>query len=264
MDRASPNKGSRLTVIMLAIALVGGHGADVQVAAQGAGSTPAGAAAEGATAPVARPGGASPSGVRDERVVAASVQAFYDQTRDVSAAFHQTYVNKLYQRTDRSRGRVVFKKPGKMRWDYALPNGKVIVSSADKLLVYEPGDPGEQGQVVEQAMTQAQLPAAMSFLTGTGRLEHDFTFRLLDAAREGFTGGDVLELRAKAPSPHYERILFYVESRPEVRGLVRRLLIIDAEGNRNRFDFTELRFNAGVADTVFQWTPPAGTRRVEM
>jgi outer membrane lipoprotein carrier protein len=58
--------------------------------------------------------------------------------------------------------------------------------------------------------------------------------------------------------------LFYVESRPEVRGLVRRLLIIDAEGNRNRFDFSELKFNAGVPDTVFKWKAPAGTRRVEL
>ena len=113
-------------------------------------------------------------------------------------------------------------------------------------------------------MSKAQLPAAMSFLTGAGRLVDDFSFRLLDSAREGFTGGDVLELRAKLPSAHYDRILFYVESRPEVRGVVRRLLIIDAEGNRNRFDFTELKFNANVADSVFRWTPPAGTRRVQM
>ena len=64
------------------------------------------------------------------RAVAAAVQSFYDQTTDVSASFHQTYVNRLYKRTDRSKGKVVFKKPGKMRWDYAKPNGKVIVAGS--------------------------------------------------------------------------------------------------------------------------------------
>lgn len=206
---------------------------------------------------------AEPATDTPERVVAASVQAFYDQTRDVSARFHQTYVHKLYQRTDRSKGRVVFKKPGRMRWDYDTPNGKVIVTDADRLLVYEPGESGEKGQVIEQPLSTAQLPAAMGFLMGTGRLEADFTFRLLDAHREGFTSGHVLELRPKVPSPHYDRILFYVESRPEVRGLVRRLLIVDAEGNRNRFDFTELAFNANVGDSTFRWQPPAGTHRVK-
>ena len=51
------------------------------------------------------------------RLALSAVQTFYDQTKDVSADFFQTYVNKLYDRTDRSQGHVVFKKPGKMRWD---------------------------------------------------------------------------------------------------------------------------------------------------
>lgn len=199
----------------------------------------------------------------DPRVVAAAVQAFYDQTTDVSAGFYQTYVNKLYQRTDRSSGHVLFKKPGKMRWDYDKPNGKIIVSNGSTLRVYEPGEDGDSGQVIEQAITQAQLPQAMAFLMGTGRLEDDFTFRLLDAKREGYPSGDVLELRPKQPTPHYERILFYVERTAALRGLVRRILIIDANGNRNRFDFSKLKFNSGVADQTFEWQPPQGTRRVQ-
>lgn len=200
----------------------------------------------------------------DAKAVAAAVQTFYDQTKDVSASFFQTYVNKLYKRTDRSKGRVVFKKPGMMRWDYAEPNGKVIVSNGKKLLVYEAGEAGEKGQLVEQQIGEAQLPQALAFLMGTGKLADSFTFRLLDAKREGYPGGDVLELRPKKPTPHYERILFYVERSPALRGVVRRLLIIDDSGNRNRFDFTALKFNSGVSAKQFEWQPPAGTRHVQM
>ena len=38
------------------------------------------------------------------------------------------------------------------------------------------------------------MPAAFSFLTGTGRLEKNFSFRLLDAAAQGYADGAVLEL----------------------------------------------------------------------
>ena len=201
---------------------------------------------------------------RDEaRVVAARVQSFYDQTTDISADFFQTYVHVLYQRTDRSKGRVVFKKPGMMRWDYAKPNGKIVLSDGRKLLVYEPGDADESGQVYEKKLEEAQLPQALAFLTGSGRLETSFTFRLLDAKREGYPKGHVLELRPRTPSPHYERILFYVEKDPRLSGLVRRVLIIDPSGNRNRFDFGKLRFNRHVEPALFQWKPPAGTRRVK-
>ncbi|HEX7480028.1 MAG TPA: outer membrane lipoprotein carrier protein LolA [Polyangiales bacterium] len=198
------------------------------------------------------------------REVAASVQAFYDQTTVVSATFFQTYVNKLYDRTDRSQGHVVFKKPGKMRWDYDKPNAKVIVAADGRLLVYEPGEAGEKGQMIEQSFSETDLPQAMAFLMGTGRLQDDFTFRLLDAAREGYPAGQVLELHPRRPNPHFDRLLFFVETTPAVRGLVRRLLIIDASGNRNRFDFSGFKFNTPVADGTFSWKPPADTRRVHM
>jgi outer membrane lipoprotein carrier protein len=199
------------------------------------------------------------------RIALAAVQTFYEQTRDVSADFFQTYINKLYDRTDRSRGHVSFKKPGKMRWDYAKPNGKVIVASSGKLVVFEPGDePADKGQVVEQSFAQADLPQAMSFLLGTGKLVEDFDAKLLDAAHEGFANGQVLELRPKRPSPHFDRLLFYVETATAVRGLVRRLVIVDASGNRNRFDFSAFKFNAGTPESTFEWRPPADARRVHL
>jgi outer membrane lipoprotein carrier protein len=207
---------------------------------------------------------AGSSQAQDADAIAAAVQSFYDQTRDLTASFYQTYVNKLYQRTDRSQGRVVFKKPGMMRWDYDQPNGKIIVSNGKKLLVYEPGDAGETGQVIEREIAGSQLPQAMSFLMGTGKLSDNFTFRRLDAAREGFPSGDVLELKPKQPTPQYDRILFYVERTPALRGLVRRLLIIDASGNRNRFDFSAFKFNSNVPAQQFAWRPPQGTRQVKM
>ena len=158
----------------------------------------------------------------------------------------------------------MFKKPGMMRWDYDQPNGKVIVSNGKKLLVYEPGDEGEKGQVLEQQISSAQLPQALAFLMGTGRLQNDFTFRMLDAKREGYAAGDVLELKPKRPTPHFVRLLFYVERTPELRGLVRRLLIIDSDGNRNRFDFSAIKLNGNAAAKQFDFTAPNGTRKVAM
>lgn len=202
---------------------------------------------------------AAPSG----RDVAAAVQAFYDQTRGVRAKFKQTYFHKLYDRYDRSSGQVIFVKPGKMRWDYDRPNNKRIVSDGQKLYVFEPAEDGAPPQLFERALSEDQLPQAFSFLTGTGRLDEDFRFRLLDATRQGFSDGYVLELRPKAPTPHYERILFYVlkrDGRPA--GVVQRVLIIDEAGNRNRFDLSGFEWNPNVSDSTFRFTPPRGTRRV--
>ena len=209
-------------------------------------------------------GAAQDAGIQDEqaRQVALSVQAFYDQTKSVEAEFHQTYYTKLYDKYDRSQGTVKFQKPGKMRWDYAAPNGKIIVSNGKQLLIYEPGEGSEPGQVFERALGANELPMALSFLTGGGKLVDEFTFRLLDAKEQGFNAGHVLELLPRAKSPHYERLLFYVDRDPSRAGLVHRVLIVDGSGNRNRLDFKAPKFNRPIDGKVFNWAPPKGTRKV--
>jgi outer membrane lipoprotein carrier protein len=199
----------------------------------------------------------------DARTVAGAVQAFYNQTKGVRARFHQTYYHKLYDQYERSQGTVVFAKAGKMRWDYARPNGKVMISDGRELTMYDPPEGEHAGQCFRRTMDEHQLPQAFSFLTGTGRLEDNFTFRLLDAARQGYRDGYVLELRPREPSPHYERLLFYVlgqNGRPT--GVVRRVLIVDASGNRNRFDFSDMEWTPRVGDATFRFAPPQGVRCV--
>lgn len=71
---------------------------------------------------------------------------------------------------------------------------------------------------------------------------------------------------AAAPGgPHYDRLLFFVQVVTEQgrrAGVLRRVLIVDAAGNRNRFDFQRPQFNRQVPASRFRYTPPRGTRRV--
>ncbi len=194
------------------------------------------------------------------------VQTFYNQTKTLQAEFNQTRYTRLYDRYDRAKGKVVFKKPGKMRWDYDQPNGQVFVTQGDKLLIYQPPEEGEKGgQLIERALSEDQLPAAFSFLTGGGNLEKDFDVRLLQHDNEKFQGGYVLQLIPRKPSPSYEQLVFYVralETGDRRAGVVQRVLIIDSAGNRNRFDFSKIKFNRDIPDKRFSFRAPKGTHKV--
>jgi len=197
----------------------------------------------------------------DARTVAARVQTFYDQTRTFEAAFHQTYFNRLYGRYERSSGQLAFEKPGRMRFDYARPNGKIIVSNGDRLTMWEPGDEGGPGQYVQSATDGSALPSAFSFLTGTGRLETDFRFRLLSSRAWGFAG-HVLELTPRRPDPNTRRIVLFVDADPARLGAVHRVRIDDHEGNRNKFEVSSMHFNRPIVESRFAFVPPAGARRL--
>ncbi len=203
---------------------------------------------------------------REASEIVGFVQTFYDQTLTLEADFEQTRYTRLYDRYDRAKGEVVFKKPGKMRWDYDKPNGQVFVTQGDKLLIYQPPQEGEKnGQLIERPISDDQLPAAFSFLTGTGTLDKDFDVRLLEHDNDNFKDGYVLQLIPRKPNANYEQLVFYVrtlEKNGKQAGIVQRVLIIDAEGNRNRFDFSKIRFNRDVSDKRFSFRAPKGTERV--
>lgn len=209
---------------------------------------------------------AEPPEKLDASGVVRLVQTFYDQTKTLQADFKQTRYTRLYDRYDRAEGKVVFKKPGKMRWDYDDPNGQVFVTQGDKLLIYQPPEEGEKGgQLIERALGEDQLPAAFSFLTGGGNLEKDFDVRLLEHGNEKFQDGYVLQLIPRKPSANYEQLVFYVrtlETSDKRAAVVQRVLIIDSAGNRNRFDFSKIKFNRDIPDKRFAFRPPRGTHKV--
>jgi outer membrane lipoprotein carrier protein len=196
------------------------------------------------------------------QTVVDQVQAFYDKAQTFQSDFHQEFLVKAYNTTKTSRGHVIFAKPGKMSWSYDDPAGNRVVSDGSIVRVYQAADK----QMYESPINQSQYPAAVSFLTGQGKLGDSFNFTLIDgddATKKGtqlaFPGGWVLLGTPKAATPSYQKVLFYVD---KGSSQVRRVLIVDGQGNLNKFTFDTPRVNDPVDPSVFTFTPPPGTNIV--
>jgi outer membrane lipoprotein carrier protein len=184
------------------------------------------------------------------------VQAFYDSTTSFASPFTQEFFVKQHNVRKESKGNVTFAKPGKMAWDYETPAGNRVVSDGTVLKVYEAANK----QMFEQNVDKSQYPAALSFLTGTGKLSDSFTFIMYPGAQMNFPGGDVLVGTPKQGNAAYTKVLFYVDTATRQ---VRRALIVDAQGNRNRFDFVEPKVNVPTNADTFKLVPPPGTQVIK-
>ncbi len=193
-----------------------------------------------------------PSTAVSATVLADRVQAFYDKSKTFRAKFKQRYYVAAYRKTKDSSGEVVFQKPGKMSWRYES-NGNRVVSDGKRIKVYEK----EAKQMYEQSIDKSQYPAALSFLLGGAKLKKEFRLKKLDAKALGYEGGYVLLAVPKKPTPAYQKLLLYVDAGTYQ---VRRVLMIDAQRNRNRFDFLTPIVNKPVSPNEFVFTPPNGTR----
>ena len=182
------------------------------------------------------------------------VQTVYDQSQTFTSHFSQQFWVKAYNQTKASSGHVTFVKPGKMSWTYEddQSKGNRVVSDGTTVKVYE----ANNKQMYEQPLDKSQYPAALSFLTGTGKLADSFNFELHTGEEMKFPGGMVLVGTPKQPTPAYSKVLFYVDTGTSQ---ILRAMIIDMQGNRNRFDFDSAKVNQQVPPETFKYTPPPGT-----
>jgi outer membrane lipoprotein carrier protein len=207
-----------------------------------------------ATAPA--PAAAAPTARLDVKAVVAEVQKRYDGAADFRARFTQTLTSAALSRKTNSSGEVTFKKPGRMRWDYEKPDRTSYITDGGVLWLYEPDDK----QAFKQKLETSQLPAALSFLTGKGKLANEFDISFAAKSPHGSPGDYLLSLSPKAPQATVKSILFVVDPRTFD---VRESVITDAQGNTNDLVFADIRVNTKVPDALFKFTPPAGVRVID-
>src|SRR4029079_5514914 len=159
--------------------------------------------------------------------LAQNLQRKYDGIHDFSADFQHTYRGGVLRKEAVERGRLLVKKPGKMRWEYTSPEQKLFVSDGVKMYSYIPQDK----QVLVQSIPKnQQVSMPTMFLSGKGSLSRDFTPSMAEPSAGAPPGTLALKLIPKSAQPDYDWLILEVAPRTlELRGLV----TADAQGGRS-------------------------------
>src|SRR6266404_562733 len=103
--------------------------------------------------------------------LAQALQRKYDAVRDFSADFVHESQGTILKKRLIERGKLLVKKPGKMRWEYTTPEEKLFVTDGVKISSYIPQDK----QVFISSMPSADTTTTpVLFLAGKGNLTRDF------------------------------------------------------------------------------------------
>jgi outer membrane lipoprotein carrier protein len=184
--------------------------------------------------------------------LASALQKKYDGIKSFTADFVHGYRGGVLNRQLNQSGRLLIKKPGKMRWDYETPEKKLFVSDGSKIQVYVPAD----RQVIVSDVTPGETATSPAlFLAGRGNLTRDFNASKTELPAGSAPGGLALKLIPKVPQSDYDWLVLVVD--PATLAL-RGLAYGDAQGGTSTFSFTNLKENAGIADNAFDFRPPRG------
>jgi len=179
------------------------------------------------------------------------VESRYNPTKTLQVLFQEDYTppGKM-RRTD--RGLLLLRKPGKMRWDYSQPAGKVIISDNKFLWIYTPEDNKVQ-QVKLQETDDMRAPLA--FLLG--KLDFDKEFKNIQAKPEG---ADMRIVAApKTENLPYSEVQFLVTHDYRIREVKGTLF----DGGVLVFTFDQERMNPVLDPKLFVFVPPKGSQMVE-
>lgn len=189
-----------------------------------------------------------------EASIVDQLQKSYDAVGDFTADFRQETEIKTLSRNLKARGKVYFKRPGKMLWRYDEPKGQWVLADGKSLYLYQP----EQSQILKSPLRNAfRSDTPLSFLLGLGNLKRDFKVTVKGQEE----GHYVIKLGPKGEAGALGEIELGVD-RQAFDVLWAR--IRDAVGNLTTVRFINMKKGVGLKDSLFRLQIPDGVDVVEI
>ena len=179
------------------------------------------------------------------------IDQHYNSLHSLEVRFTQQYDGMGMDRKE--AGVLLLKKPGKMRWTYSQPAGKLFILDGHDGYFYSPGDTEVQRVPVKKL---DDMRSPLRLLLGHAKLEQELTGLSIAPQADGtyvLTG---------IPKNMEKRVAaFSVTATPQ--GVIQSIRVEETDGITNSFLFTDERPNVAAPDASFVFIAPAGVNVVE-
>jgi len=177
--------------------------------------------------------------------LAKRVDQHYDRLHSLSVQFTETYHGMGMQRAE--SGVLLLQKPGRMRWNYTDPQGKVFVIDSRYGYSYTPGDAQAERYPAKQL---EDFRSPLRFLLGHTRIEKELTNLTLTP------NGAKYQLRG-VPKGMEQRVA-EVDLTVTAEGKIETIQWREVDGAITSFRLTDEQPNPPLTPATFSFDPPAG------
>jgi outer membrane lipoprotein carrier protein len=178
--------------------------------------------------------------------MAQKVDSHYNQFHSLRAGFTESYEGMGIRRTE--SGTLLLLKPGRMKWEYSSPAGKLFLLDGRYAWFYSRGDSQVQ-RIPAKELDDLRSP--LRFLLGHTQLERELNNLTLAPAAGGRL---TLTGQPKGQEKRVARLALTVTADGAITGIE----IEESDGALTRFLFTGEQPNAPVPAETFRFKAPAG------
>jgi outer membrane lipoprotein carrier protein len=173
------------------------------------------------------------------------IEDHYNRIQTLQLTFTQKYTFQKRARTE--KGELFLRKPGRMRWQYTAPPGKLFVSDGKFMYSYFPAE----NRVEKTPFKETDdMRAPLAFLLGRLNFQDDFREFRTQPDRDNV----FITALPKSDKLLYSEVKFLVS--PDF--VIHWLSVTGQEGSTNEFVFENEKKNPPIADAMFRFTPPPG------
>jgi outer membrane lipoprotein carrier protein len=183
--------------------------------------------------------------------LAQRVDHHYDQLQSLKSGFSESYSGLGMTKTE--SGTLFLRKPGRMKWRYSSPQGKIFLLDGKYAWFYTQGDAQVQ-RIPASELDDLRSP--LRFLLGHTQLEKELTGLTLTPAPNGCY---TLTGQPKGQEKRVTRVALTVTRDGTINGIE----VDEADGAVTRFTFTNEQPDAQIPAETFRFTPPAGVPVVD-
>jgi outer membrane lipoprotein carrier protein len=180
-----------------------------------------------------------------------AVEARYNHAQTLQVAFREAYTAPGQPRRTES-GTLLLRKPGRMRWNYTSPQGKLFVSDGKVLWLYTPSNHQVEKMKIKES---DDMRAPLAFLLG--KLHFDKEFRNVTSAP--VAGGTRITAEPKTDNLPYTKVEFVVAPDNQIR----RVQVTGFDQSVLEFEFEQEKLNPPLEAKLFQFQMPPGAALVE-
>ncbi len=183
--------------------------------------------------------------------IAARVDRHYNQLHSLKAGFSETYQGMGMKRTE--SGTLLMMKPGRMKWDYSSPPGKIFLLDGKYAWFYTAGDARVQ-RIPAKRLDDLRSP--LRFLLGHTELEKEMNNLSM---APGKNGSYTLTGQPKGQEDRVLRLALTVTA----DGVMTAIDVEETGGALTHFTFSGEQTNVAIPPATFHFTPPPGVPVVD-
>ena len=173
------------------------------------------------------------------------IENHYNHAQTLKVAFTETWTLNGRKRT--GSGSLELRKPGKMRWEYAMPPGRLFISDGEFIYSLDP-DAHRAEKIKMKSVDDMRAPLA--FLLGRLNFHDEFKeFRATPQGSQVF-----LTATPKSGKMPYTEVSFLTGN----DFVIRHLVVKGQDNSVLDYSFENEKVNPPIPDSAFRFTPPAG------